>query len=285
MVNTRYNHQVTTFIMRESLPPQERRPFREPMGMRLMGRQDPRELTRAEFLESEDVLYHAARESFAFDPFLDYTKPNPYDEMQGEGGMTLGAGFYTTPEYREALNYSVKRGGDKQKESRVYAFLPYHARILDLREKGNVLANGDVPKELVDEWTALVQKKCALLHEEYANKKTDFLDEWTLESWDEYVKRLEYIQAKGTTYDLRTILGTGDSPAARKELPSFSELHSQPWDTLWSRFMLYKGIDGIMYNEGSEVERGVSSTNIVFYDLTKIGTQESWHREQGHGSF
>lgn len=272
--------------MRESFPQQERRPFREPVGIRLMGKQDPTQLTRAEFLASEDVVYHAARVSFAFDPFLDYTRPNPYDKMQGDGGMTLGGGFYTTSDYREALNYSLKRGGDRNQAGRVYALLPYHARVLDLRAKDDLTTNGDVPKELVDEWTTIIQERCSQIESALRSKAHSSTDnEYDWDGWHEYRDRLEYIQRMGKTYDLRTILGTGDSPIAYEELPEMPTGTGPAWIMMWSQFMLRKGIDGIVYHEGSEVERGQLTENIVFYNLTKIGTWESWHREQGHGAF
>lgn len=260
------------------------RPYRKPVGMRVIGHQDPRRLTFRDFCLSPDRVYHAARTAFELDPFLDYDATSVFETtVVGDGGMTLGAGLYTTPDEREAQNYLLKRGGGHE-GSRLYTLVPYRARVLDLREASDPENNGHVPGELVKEWTQLVEGAYKRLqHKLRQQEKLSFGDEMDLDWWQQYLARLNVIQQNGRTYNLRTILGTGDTAEAKRELPPMVSAAAPPWITLWTRFMLYKGIDGVIYHEGSEVEAGKNSANVVFYNLAKVGTYASWHRERGHG--
>ncbi len=66
----------------------------------------------------------------------------------------------------------------------------------------------------------------------------------------------------------------GTAPSKQVKSPN---LPSPPWTMLFSEFMLAKGFDGLVYNEGGEGKYGKGGTTYVFYNLKKIGTYESWH--------
>lgn len=269
--------------MHESLPIQEQDSFREPIGIRIIGHRDPRTMTRAEFDASPDALYHAAREHFELDQYFSYDDLKNYEHsLLGEGGLTLGAGLYATPELREGRNYMRIRGGNSAK---LYTLVPYLARMLDLRCKDQPSENGDLSKMLVDEWRELIHAARARIVEGIQKKtKIEFMDRIRMERWEEYANYLDAIHQSGQSFDLRTVLGTGIQRSARGRFPEITVTPAPPWIALWTRFMLHKGIDGVLYHEGSEVE-DKDSLNAVFYNLEKVGTYASWHRDRGHGAF
>lgn len=260
-----------------------RREYREPIGMRTIGSVDPRQLTQAEFLRSPECVYHGARSGFELDQYFDFSDAKNYrDTFLGEGGLTIGAGLYATPDRVAAEDYVQVRGTHR---GRLYTLLPYKARMLDLRDKRDPRFNGEVPRELVEEWAEVVRAKCRIEHEKAKQKsELTFGEELMLEWWDEYMNRLDCIVKTGNTYSLRSILATGDDEDARQELPRMHfTAPAPPWVVLWTKFMLYKGIDGVLYHEGGESDNIESSLNAVFYNMEKVGTYASWHRERGHG--
>lgn len=252
--------------------------------MRMIGERDPRSLTLTEFMRSPDRLYHASRATFEHDHFFDYGDTRNYSGTSlGAGGLTLGAGLYSAQDRALVEDYLLVRSDGR---GTIATLLPYRANMLDLRDAQDPEVNGDVPKALVDEWTGLVQAKLNRVRQHVAEQKqATTMDKLALKAWERYMTRLMKIQETGKTYDLRTILATGDAYEVRGELPEVTMAAAPRWGSLWTKFMLHKGIDGIFYHEGGEgknVEHGVT---VVFYNPEKVGTYSSWHREQGHGAF
>lgn len=260
------------------------RRYHEPIGMRMIGAVDPRRLSHQEFQNAPDRLYHASRKAFELDPYLDYSETKNYaDTTLGGGGLTLGAGLYTAQDRALVEDYLLVRSDGR---GVIDTLLPYRANMLDLRDKQYPDLNGDVPKPLVDEWTELIRAKLNRIYQRQTEQKAATgMEKLMIKRWERYMARLVKIQDLGKTYELRTILATGDTDEARAELPEITATVAPPWITLWTKFMLHKGIDGIFYHEGGEgknVEQGVT---VVFYNPEKVGTYSSWHREQGHGAF
>ncbi len=215
-----------------------------PIGMRTVGYEDPRQLSRAEFLESRSVLFHGAAKDFQFDPDFDYTDPKNIHENMSDGSMTLGSGLYTIPSLKEARNYAITRAPLTREQPRVVPFLPYQARILDLRSAAHPEQNGNLPHELmvawVDRYKAELERREEALR---AKERVTWLERTIYKLLKEYEALLDRLLETGRTFKLRTVLGTGND----RSLPfPTMDLPAPPWVHLWSRFMQDQGIDGLV---------------------------------------
>lgn len=235
-----------------------------PIGDRILGLEDPKSLTKEEFYRSPDLLYHGAIGPFNFDPNFDYESPTYCDNT--DGSQTLGAGFYTTPLLQCAENYSCARqGGGVKRRPFVIGVLPYKARVLDLRARGNREENAPVQKEFFEQWKEFYAKWLREINTDQPQYLRDMI-----EKYRQYLERLSSCQG----FNLREMLETAPYPkACSRNLPS------PPWAAAFSRFMIGLGYDGLVSVERGEGEwRNVSSPSYVFYNLSKVGTYESWHK-------
>lgn len=235
----------------------------ESVGNVILGLEDPRGMTEAEFLRNANILFHGASRHFDFSHEFDYR--NAQYQHENDGSSTLGFGFYTTPSENEARNYSLVRQAREGVKALLVPILPYQARILDLRQKEDLKKNGPIPRELAQAW----QKKFRTYFLVKA-PRVGFLGQIIDGLEAEY---LEYLSRVLTTdkIDLRLLLQTIPNAQFKSR-----NLPSPPWSYLFMEFMLEQGYDGLIYNEGGEGKNGEGGASYVFYNLEKIGTYQSW---------
>ena len=241
-------------------------PKGEAVGIRVLGESDPRTMTREQFEQSPDLLFHGTRRPMRFSSKFDYRSKEYLADT--DGSTTLGFGFYTSDSQTEASNYSVVRQNRADAPLIVISVLPHEARVLDLRRKNALAENASISRELALKWKERFLRylqtrppregNIGAIHDSHEHEYAQYLEK---------VLALEEI-------DLRLLLGTRGS----KEIKSIGA-QSPMWLMVFSDFMLEEGYDGLVYNEGSEVKQGKGGASYVFYNLKKIGTYESWHEE------
>ena len=250
------------------LPPNMTERRIEAVGARILGNIDPRTMTYETFEQSPDLLFHGSAKPINFSADLDYQSPEYLAE--NDGSMTLGFGFYTTDDKDEALNYSVVRQGRGKVHSQIIAtpILPYQARVLDLRNKNDLHKNTPVPREFSVKW-----REKFLKYLEAKPPRDGNIEIFFSAVEGDYLKLLD--EAIGLEeIDLRVLLGTWPSPKLKNSM----DLPAPPWTLLFPEFMKEEGYDGIVYNEGGEGKEAKGGASYVFYNLSKIGTYESWHK-------
>lgn len=239
------------------LPPNTNERKAEAMGVRMIGTIDPRTMTPEAFEQSPELLFHGASKAIDFSSEFDYRSEGYLTE--NDGSATLGFGFYTTNKKEEASNYSLVRQARADAPTVVMQVLPYQARVLDLRRKDNLSENAPVSKEFMTKW-----RERFLAHRKTKKAREGNLGA-ILDSFEtEYAEYLNKMSSQ-SEIDLRTLLNTVRYPAP-------------PWTLLFSDFMREEGYDGVIYNEGGEGQEGKGGASYVFYNLSKIGTYESWNK-------
>jgi hypothetical protein len=234
-------------------------PLDEPSGIHLIGKNDPRVMTASDFINSGEILYHPCQQAFTFTQQHDGSLPEYY--LEGNTTQTLGQGFYTTPDRQESEMRSQAKIGLGAAPI-IMPLLPYQARVFDFRSRNNPQSNGAVPLSMAQRWLLYFT-------DYYRAPEHDNLPWIATEPEDRYFAYLKNILTS-TSLDLRTMLGTASpSGAPQFTLPS--------WSKVFSNFIMREGMDGIIYNEESLAHPGQTSTIVVFYALSKIGTFESWH--------
>ncbi len=249
------------------MPPE--RPKLEAVGVRVLGESDPRAMTREQFEQSPDLLFHGSPRPMRFSPEFDYRSQGYLADT--DGSMTLGCGFYTIDTKSEATNYSIVRQSHAGTEPIVVSILPHNARVLDLRRKNELAKNASIPRELALKW-----KNKFLHHLQTKSPREGYIGAIFDSLEQEYAQYLDKVLALDEI-DLRVLLGT--APSNSKQIKSMN-LPSPPWIILFSDFMLEEDFDGLVYNEGGEGVHGKGGTSYVLYNLKKIGTYESWHEEE-----
>ncbi|MFZ5366268.1 MAG: hypothetical protein ACOZBZ_03145 [Patescibacteria group bacterium] len=234
----------------------------EPIGDVILGKVDPKTLTKEEFAKSPDVLFHGAAKPFNYSPQYDYNSPEYYTEA--DGSQTIGQGFYTTNNREAAINYSSVRQLGEKKEPVVLTLLPYQAKVLDLRAKNDNTRNASIPRTLFEKWRKFFT-------DYYHSSSRQNLPWYITSNEAEYLLYLARV-SKLDQVDLRIMLET----APKAEVKS-RNLPSPPWTNLFSNFMKQEGYDGLVYIEGGEDQSRKGHASFVFYNLEKIGTYESWH--------
>lgn len=241
----------------------------EAVGVRVLGVSDPRLLTREEFEKSPDLLFHGTHRVMQFSSEHDYQSDDYLAEC--DSSATLGFGFYTTDNRAEASNYSVVRQQTgTEAEPIVVSILPHEARVLDLRRKDVLTENASVPREIAMKWKNLFLRYLHIRPPREGNlgAKLNSLEQ-------EYAQYLDKVLALDEI-DLRVLLGTRPSKQAGN-----MNLHSPPWGaSLFPNFLQEEGFDGLVYNEGGEGLSGKGGASFVFFNLKKIGTYESWHKQK-----
>ncbi len=238
-----------------------------------MGATDPRTLSREEFDNSPDRLFHGSKKPFNFSPTLDYNDPN---EELGDGSWTLGPGFYCTDNIEYAGHYSAERQVARGREvpTHVTTFLPYQARMLDLRSRDDPEENAHFPRDLALQW----RDRFARFLEEEPVTQTGMLGDVLREINQDYLPFLDSVISHDDL-DIRSMLET--SPGYHNDTHRSRILLSPPGQDLFARFMREQGFDGLIYREGGEGPHMGAGPSFVFYNTSKIGTYESWHGQQG----
>lgn len=236
----------------------------QPSGKRVIGVNNPEEMSRDEFSNSSELLFHGSRKSFNYNPKFAYD--TDFYTTQ-DGSLTLGTGFYATPDRQQAENYSfVRQSGTERRPLNVISLLPKKAIMLDLRQSDDLEENSSLPKELFERW----REKFVRHYKDQDRAKLP----WYENAFEtKYLQHLDKL-AKYPDIDLRSMLWTcPDKRAADGFYPS------PPWMDLFAQFMRDEGYDGVIYIEGGEGAKGGSSPTFCFYNIEKIGTYESWHQK------
>ncbi|MDO8570833.1 MAG: hypothetical protein Q7R97_04590 [Candidatus Daviesbacteria bacterium] len=241
----------------------------EPFGLRIVGEVNPKTLTKEQFSASSEILYHGSPKPFIFSPEFDYL--NSEYCTNSDGSETLGQGFYSTAEKEIAENYSDVRKNSED-DRFVLEIIPFKAKMLDLRDKENLSRIVPVPKDLFDSWFYSFKK---YFFEDQGRKNLpSYFQQMESEYFQHLVKlKNREIELKKVDFDLRVLLET--SPF----IPIHSQDYPSPfWMHRFSNFMQTLGYDGLIYIEGGEGEKRKNHTSFVFYNLSKIGTYESWQK-------
>lgn len=237
----------------------------EPMGERIIGLIDPRTMTKEEFDSSSELLFHGSEKPFVF------SREEKYDTLR-PGSSTLGNGFYTTNNRKEAEFYSkVRRGAGRNEQSEVYltAVLPYQARMLDLRQRGNLLLNAPVPSDFARKWYDFYKKFYERLHP-------------TGSPWPQDRKELQMLAAYGEYHSfLNKLFKANSSPSIDLRKLLRGEVSEEIVAHPFSLFMTELGYDGLIYVEGGDrATEAKECASYVFYNLEKIGDYDLWHKQQ-----
>ena len=229
----------------------------------------PRTLAQEEFEGSPDLLFHGSVKPLNFSQALDY-RSSEYS-TENDGSTTLGFGFFTTDSKKAALNYSVVRQAGILSQVLAIPVLPYQARVLDLRNKDNLSRNAPVSREFATKWKDWF--RCYL---EIKTPARDNIGIFIDQMEREYAMYLERVLTLDEI-DLRVLLETTHAPQIKSR-----NLPSPPWTLLFPDFMREEGYDGLVYIEGGEGEQKENSASYIFYNLSKIGTFESWKEKDNH---
>ena len=243
---------------------------REPFGDVVLGTIDPRTLSEEEFRSSPELLHHGSKQDkLEFDDSVDYTGTSLETQIRS---ITIGNGFYTTPEKRNAEIYSeLSRGTDS--EARTQELLPFQAKMLDMRAKINPRKNAPVTADFAQEWLSFYQD---YFKSQFPTGKLDLegkpiSEQSMLAIWhnitSSYLKLLKSRVASGNALELRQLLDRDKSGKG-----SGTEHAS----TIFTDFMLRKGYDGLIYNEGGDRADQKHLTSVVFYNPKKLGTYDTW---------
>ena len=224
-------------------------------------------MTREQFEQSPDLLFHGTPREMRFSPEFDYRSQGYLTD--NDGSTTLGFGFYAADNQAEASNYSIVRQGRADVQPIVASILPHKARVLDLRRKDELAKNAPIHRELALKW-----KERFLRYLQTRPPREGNIGAILDSSDQEYAHYLDRVLALDEI-DVRVLLETAPSKQVKsRNLPSL------PWIMLFSDFMLEEGFDGLIYNEGGEGTQGKGGASYVFYNLKKIGTYYSWHEDE-----
>lgn len=228
----------------------------EPIGERILGSKDPRLLTPEEFNSSPDLLFHGALSPFEFQRKI----------ILGPNSQTIGAGFYVTDDRENAELYSKTRK-KFQGEPYVMVVLPYHAKVLDMRTKSNSKMNAPVTAQFLIEYRDFIARQIQI----------EFPEGWTNPTPGKKNDRYRNLTDSRST--LNRFLYFNKGPISLREMISYNgnPRASEALAGDFTRFMIQKGYDGLVYNEGGDTF-GQETTSYVFYNLEKIGTFDTWHQ-------
>ena len=243
---------------------------REPFGDVVLGTIDPRTLSEEDFRSSPELLHHGAKQDqLEFDDSVDYTGKSLETQTRS---LTIGNGFYTTPEKRNAEIYSeLSRGTDS--EARTQELLPFQAKMLDLRARINPRKNAPVTTDFAQEWLSFYQDyfKSQFPTGEPDIEGKPISEQARLASWysitSSYLRILKSRLASGTALELRQLLDREEIGMGRQ---------TDHASNIFTDFMLRKGYDGLIYNEGGDRIDQKHLTSVVFYNPKKLGTYDTW---------
>ncbi len=242
----------------------------EPLGEVVLGKIDPRFLTEEEFNQSPELLYHGSKKADVdFDDSVDYTSIFLESQL---GSNTVGNGFYTTPEVRNAEIYSEARQ-QSGSEANLQRLLPFQAKMLDMRASTSPRINAPVTAEFAQEWLSFYQD---YFKSEFPTGVPDLEGKPISEqsrlaikhsTTSNYLTLLKERVASGNSLNLRSLLD-------RSEYGRGNDTDHAA--TLFTRFMLHKGYDGLIYNEGGDKHDQKHTTSVVFFNPKKLGAYQTW---------
>lgn len=232
-------------------------------GEVVLGKVDPRTLTKEQFEESQDLLFHGAAKEFAYSPIGEYD----VSATGGDGTTDYGFGLYTTNSLEQAKNYSTHRSGYKLSKPVVYSFLPNEANMLDVRDKENPNLNGALPREFVEEWYEFLKK--------YNEDDSNF------PNFNEFLKKMQKNGVQEHFLDKhKKDIENNEDIKIRVEDGEVAGIFKFEYngliDLAFQEFMISKGFDGMIYKEGGEGKKGELLTGHVFYNPSVIDTYEGW---------
>lgn len=240
----------------------------KPFGKRIIGLENPENMSREQFLNSQELLFHGSREPIEYNPKFVYDKD--FYSTQ-DGSLTLGTGFYTTPDKEQAENYSfVRQAGTEKETLHTISLLPKNAEMLDLRDKTNSEFNSFLPREIFEKW----REKFVRYYKSQDRSKLPWYEEKFETTYLQHLDKL----AEYPNVDLRSMLWTG----ADKNVPD-GWYPSPPWVELFSDFMRDEGYDGVIYIEGGEGEKNKAAPTFCFFNTEVIDTYEGWQKRRQKG--
>ncbi|MCH8821025.1 hypothetical protein IID23_00700 [Patescibacteria group bacterium] len=243
---------------------------REQFGDVVLGTIDPRTLSEEDFRSSPELLHHGAKQDqLEFDDSVDYTGKSLETQTRS---LTIGNGFYTTPEKRNAEIYSeLSRGTDS--EAVTQELLPFQAKMLDMRSKINPRINAPVTTDFAQEWLSFYQD---YFKSQFPTGKLELegkpiSEQGMLLNWynitSSYLRLLKSRLASGNALELRQLLDRNKSGKGSE---------TEHASTIFTDFMLRKGYDGLIYNEGGDRADQKHITSVVFYNPKKLGMYNTW---------
>ncbi len=242
----------------------------EPIGLRVMGSVDPTTLTQEQLRSSPDLLFHGAVNPITLSSQFDYDSEEYLKEH--DGSQTLGEGFYSVSDREIAEGYSQIRqtGRESGPMLVVIEFLPYQARMLDLRAKTDPTRNAPLPRELFIKWSKHFQDYYSQTE---ARRNLARYVQSMEEQYSAYLLELQGLPA----VDLRVMLGT--SPTRNPDIKSLN-YPSPPWMRKFAEFMKKEGYDGLVYIEGEEAPAKRNHDTYVFYNVDKIDSFAGWQQKK-----
>lgn len=236
-------------------------------GEVLLGKRDPRMMSEAEFRTSIELLYHGAAQEFAYSHLGEFDPSN----TEGDGSSDYGSGIYMTDNNPQAINYSLERSSHRLTTPIVYSFLPYQARMLDVRESTDPEYNGVLPKPLVEEWAGYL--------ENYVRDENNF------SGYNEFLKDVFQGGIRSFLEPVKKALQENQdvyirSGHDRHSSGIFQRTKNGLIDHIFRKFMLAQGYDGMIYKEGGEGEKKADLTGYVFYNPRVVDTWEGWQKRK-----
>jgi hypothetical protein len=231
------------------------------IGEVILGKFDPTTLSEQDFQNSPDLLFHGSAKSFSYSPEGNYDRL----DTGGDGSEDYGTGFYTTDNKIQAENYSIARSAITLEKPIINSFLPYNARMLDVRNISNPDVNGVLPTPFVIAW-----EKALTAHME---------DENRFAKLNEFIKNAIKSGINEILVNLRTALDENKPIQIRGNYhqPGIFSTHSNGLiASAFRDFMLSQGYDGMIYREGGEGEKREDLTGYVFYNYRVVDTREGW---------
>jgi hypothetical protein len=262
------------------------------VGEVILGDTDPRTLSREDFNKASGALFHGHKGS-GFNYYLSFDYASDEYLNTTDGSATLGQGLYLTDSLKEAENYSKMRTSGSFVEqgsevpTSVEVFVPFKARMLDLRLRENQNENGHFPKKLAESWSdyydSFYNRLISIIESSNSENGKNIIPEAVFSTYSFYQRAGIFEKYKdlikevieSDNLDLRYLLGTAENEDFRNNLGN--ALHSPPWVPLFTSFIKEAGFDGLIYNESGDASHFGRAPSYVFYNLNKVGNYESWH--------
>lgn len=148
-------------------------------------------------------------------------------------------------------------------------FLPYQAKVFDMRSSQDIRINAPVPRNLFEKYRQFIIDHYKSTFPE--NKPTQNTPDYNyfnkLSAHKSFLNTSFFDQTGKLDYlDLRVMLGNDGTQDSE-----FSAY-------LFTSFMLSIGYDGLICNETTD-QTSKESPSYVFYNPKKIGTFETWHQQ------
>lgn len=234
------------------------------IGETIVGQIDPRSLTQSQFEASDNLLFHGGGVEFTYSSSGDFDSSLSADNNAAD----FGAGFYTTDNKQQAINYSKVRSRITRQTPVVYSFLPFKAKLLDVRDSTDPGYNGALPKEFVEKWITYLENY--LKDDKNFQHYNGFQKEVVQQGIStQFLERLRLDLQQNKIIKIR-----GDNLH-----PGIFNTHNNGLiDTQFRDFMLEQGYDGMIYREKGEGEHGEPLTGYVFYNYQSVDTWSGWQK-------